>query len=446
MNFVPNTDIDRQKMLEFLGMNSLADLFAHIPDSIKLKKELNLPEGMSELELVRHVRQLNDKNANLEEYNSFLGAGSYQHYIPSIVNHLLLRSEFYTAYTPYQAEISQGTLQAIYEFQSLICQLTGMDVANASMYDASTAMAEAAALASGQTRKNKIVVSSTVHPEYRRVLKTYAEAQGLEVVETGYRDGVTDLEDLEAKLSDNTSAIIVQQPNFFGCIEPMKDISAAVKKTRAMFITSVDPVSLGVLRPPAEYGADIVVGDAQAFGNPISFGGPHVGFFAVTKKLMRKMPGRIAGKTKDKDGRRGFVLTLQAREQHIRREKATSNICSNQALAALAATITMVTLGRQGLKEMAVQCVNKAHYACQQLTTVEGVKRTFSAPFFKEFVVTADRDINTINDGLLKQKIIGGLPVERFYPELKNSSLLCVTEVKSKEQIDELVNAWEGLK
>lgn len=446
MNYVPNTDKDKQEMLESIGVNSIDDLFAHIPENVKLKREINLPDGMSELEIVRHVKALSNKNAHVEEYNSFLGAGSYEHYIPSIVNHMLLRSEFYTAYTPYQPEISQGTLQAIYEFQSLICELTGMDVANASMYDASTSVAEAAALASGQTRKKKIVISTTVHPEYRQVLATYAEAQGLEIIEVAYKDGITDLTDLEQKVSSDTAAVIVQQPNFFGCIESVGAIGELAKKNKALYVTAVDPVSLGVLRPPAEYGADIVVGDAQAFGNPINYGGPHVGFFAVTKKLVRKIPGRVVGRTVDKNGKPGFVLTLQAREQHIRREKATSNICSNQALAALAATITMATLGKEGLREMATQCVTKANYACEQLSKINGLAPAFKAPFFKEFVLTSDKDINGVNESLLQQKIMGGFAVEKFYPELKNNSLVCVTEVKSKQQIDELVAAWEGLK
>jgi len=445
MNYVPNTDKDRQEMLTAIGMSSMDDLFAHIPDNVKLGRALNLPHGLSELELSRHVQNLSKKNSNLEEFSSFLGAGSYEHFIPSLVNHMLLRSEFYTAYTPYQPEISQGTLQAIYEFQSLICELTGMEVANASMYDVATALAESASLAGGQTRKNKIVVSSTVHPEYRQVMQTYAEAQGLEIIEVGYSGGVTDLAELAEKVSTDIAAVVIQQPNFFGCIEQVEKIGEIAKQNKALYVTAVDPVSLGVLRPPAAYGADIVVGDAQSFGNPISFGGPHVGFFATTKKLMRKMPGRIVGATVDDNGRRGFVLTLQAREQHIRREKATSNICSNQALAALAATITMVTLGKEGLKEMATQCINKAHYTYEQLTRIKGVTGKFNGPFFQEFVVESEKDIETVNKGLLKEKIFGGFPLEKYYPELKNSSLLCVTEVKTKQQLDDLVNAWEGL-
>ncbi len=445
MNYVPNTDKDRQEMLTTIGMSSMDDLFAHIPDNVKLGRALKLPHSLSELELVRHTQNLSKQNSNLEEFSSFLGAGSYEHFIPSLVNHMLLRSEFYTAYTPYQPEISQGTLQAIYEFQSLICELTGMEVANASMYDVATALAEAASLASGQTRKNKILVSSTVHPEYRQVMQTYAEAQGLEIIEIGYSNGMTDLAELEEKVSSDIAAVVVQQPNFFGCIEQVEKISEIAKKNKALYVTAVDPVSLGVLRSPAAYGADIVVGDAQSFGNPISFGGPHVGFFATTKKLMRKMPGRIVGATVDDNGRRGFVLTLQAREQHIRREKATSNICSNQALAALAATITMVTLGKEGLKEMATQCINKAHYTYEQLTQIKGVTGKFNAPFFKEFVVQSEKDIEIVNSGLLNENIFGGFPLEEYYPELKNSSLLCVTEVKTKQQLDDMVNAWEGL-
>lgn len=446
-NYIPNTVQERQEMLARIGMKTKEDLFAHIPAGVKLKKPLDLPAGMSELEVIRHVTSLSDKNATVDKYNSFLGAGTYEHFIPSLVNHLLLRSEFFTAYTPYQPEISQGTLQAIYEFQSLICELTGMDVANASMYDGATALAEAVALASGQTRKNKVVVATTIHPEYRETLRTYAYAQGIEIVEVKYNDndGTVDLADLEAAVCDKTAAVLIQQPNFFGCLEDAKAVGEIAHRHKAIFVVAADLVSLAILKAPADYGADIVVGDAQVFGNPPSFGGPHVGYFACTEKLIRRIPGRVVGKTVDKNGKVGFVLTLQAREQHIRREKATSNICSNQALAALAANITMVSLGREGIKEMAKQCVAKAAYTMDQLKKI-GLKQTFNRPFFKEFVVSGDKDVNEINQGLLAKNIIGGLPLARFYPELINASLICVTEVKTKEKIDDFVAAWEGLK
>ncbi|MDW7674112.1 MAG: aminomethyl-transferring glycine dehydrogenase subunit GcvPA [Bacillota bacterium] len=445
ISYVPNTDKDRQEMLAKIGFKSMDELFAHIPANVKLNRPLDIPDGMSELEVVRLLTELSSKNKTVEEYNSFLGAGTYEHFIPSLVNHMLLRSEFYTAYTPYQPEISQGTLQAIYEFQSLICELTGMEVANASMYDGATALAEAAALASGQTRRDKIVVASTIHPEYLETLKTYGYAQGLEIVEVNYADGVVDLTELEAAVCDKTAAVLIQQPNFFGCIEEAKAIGEIAHKHKAIFVVAADLISLAILKAPAEYGADIVVGDAQVFGNPPSFGGPHVGYFACVEKLIRRIPGRVVGKTVDKNGKEGFVLTLQAREQHIRREKATSNICSNQALAALAANITMVSLGKEGIKEMARQCVAKATYTLDKLEQI-GLTRKFSKPFFKEFVVTGDKNIKEINKGLLSQKIIGGLDLSRFYPQLQNSALVCVTEVKTKEKIDQFVAAWEGLK
>jgi glycine dehydrogenase subunit 1 len=444
INYIPNTDKDRQEMLASIGMKTMKDLFVHIPEGVKLKKPLNLPEGMSELEVIRHVTSLSAKNISLHQYNSFLGAGTYEHFIPSLVNHLLLRSEFFTAYTPYQPEISQGTLQAIYEFQTLICELTGLDVANASMYDGATALAEAAAMASGQTKKSKIVVAKTVHPEYRQTMKTYADSQGLEIVEVNFSDGGVDMVALEEAVCHQTAAVVIQQPNFFGCIEDVKAIGEVVQRHKAIFVVAADLLSLAILKPPAEFGADIVVGDAQVFGNPPSFGGPHVGYLACSDKLIRRIPGRVVGKTVDKNDTVGFVLTLQAREQHIRRDKATSNICSNQALAALAANITMVSLGKEGLKEMARQCVAKASYTMNELTRI-GLKRTFSKPFFKEFVVSGDKDVNEINDELLAKKIIGGLDLNRFYPELGNSALVCVTEVKTKENIDEFVAAWEGL-
>ncbi len=444
VSYVPHTDKDRQEMLSSIGFNSMDDLFAHLPQDVKLKRPLALPGGMSELELVRHVSGLAAKNQTMNEYNSFLGAGTYDHFIPSIVDHLLLRSEFYTAYTPYQPEISQGTLQAIYEFQTLICQLTGMAVANASMYDGATALAEAAALASSQTRKNKIVVATTIHPEYRETLHTYARAQDLEVVQVGYSDGTIDLAALEQAVCDKTAAVLMQQPNFFGCLEDGRAVSKLAKMNKALLVVVADLLSLAILSPPVEYEADIVVGDAQIFGNPPSFGGPHVGYFACSDKLIRRIPGRLVGRTGDKNGVEGFVLTLQAREQHIRREKAASNICSNQALAALAANITMVSLGKEGIKEMASQCVAKSKYTLQRLQEI-GLKPAFSKPFFREFAIKSNRDIISLNKLLLEKKIIGGLPLGRFYPELNDSALVCVTEVKTKEMIDDFVIAWEGL-
>lgn len=445
ISYIPNTDDDRQQMLTSIGMKTMEDLFSHIPKQVKMTNPLNLPTGMSELEISRHLSELSAKNANLNEYNSFLGAGAYEHFIPALVDHMLLRSEFYTAYTPYQPEISQGTLQAIYEFQSIICMLTGMDAANASMYDGATALAEAAALACGQTRKKKIVVPETVHPEYVQTLTTYANSQGIELVQVPTKDGVVDMEALEKNICDSTAAVIIQQPNFFGCLEDVQKAAQLAHGHKALFIVTADLLSLAILKEPGAYGADIVVGDAQVFGNPPAFGGPHVGYFACSSKLIRRIPGRVVGRTVDQNGTAGFVLTLQAREQHIRREKATSNICSNQALAALATAITIVSLGKKGLIEMANQCVAKSKYAAEQLEKI-GVKLAFNRPFFREFVVESDQNLEYINEKLLEKKIIGGLNLERFYPQLKNNALICVTEVKTKAMIDQFVTAWEGLK
>ncbi|TGV14254.1 aminomethyl-transferring glycine dehydrogenase subunit GcvPA, partial [Mesorhizobium sp. M00.F.Ca.ET.186.01.1.1] len=353
--YLPQTDQDKREMLETLGISSVEELFADIPEEVRFKGALNIPEALSEPDLVKYFTRLANKNVNFSTHVNFLGAGVYQHYAPSTVNHMLLRGEFFTAYTPYQPEISQGELQAIFEFQTMVCELTGMEVANSSMYDGATSLAEAAMMAAGHTGKKRVIVSRAVHPEARGVLKTYAYGQGVELVEVGINsDGVTDTQALEALIDENTAAVIVQYPNFFGNVEDLAAVEPIAHGKGALFIVSSNPLALGVLEAPGKLGADIVVGDMQPFGIPASFGGPHCGYFATTSKLMRKMPGRIVGQTKDENGKRGFVLTLQAREQHIRREKATSNICSNQALLALAAAITLTGLGKQGVQEMAM--------------------------------------------------------------------------------------------
>ncbi len=361
--YLPMTEEDKKEMLQTIGVQTIDELFSDIPESVRFKGDLKIKEAKSESELLKELSQMASKNANLKEYASFLGAGVYDHYAPVIVDHVISRSEFYTAYTPYQPEISQGELQAIFEFQTMICELTGMDVANSSMYDGGTALAEAAMLAAGHTRKKKILVSSAVHPESRAVLETYAKGQHLEVVEINHKDGVTDLDVLQSEVDDTVACVIVQYPNFFGQVEKLADIEKIVHQQKSLFIVSSNPLSLGALTPPGKFGADIVIGDAQPFGIPTQFGGPHCGYFATTKAFMRKIPGRLVGQTVDSDGKRGFVLTLQAREQHIRRDKATSNICSNQALNALAASVAMTALGKQGVKEMARQNISKAQYA-----------------------------------------------------------------------------------
>jgi glycine dehydrogenase subunit 1 len=443
--YLPQTDQDKREMMEALGISSVDELFADIPEEVRFKGTLNIPEPLSEPELVRYFQQLSNKNVNFSTHVNFLGAGVYQHYIPSVVNHMLLRGEFFTAYTPYQPEISQGELQAIFEFQTMVCELTGMEVANSSMYDGATSLAEAAMMAAGHTGKKKVVVSRAVHPEARSVLKTYAYGQSVELIEASFNsDGVTDLAELEALVDEQTAAVIVQYPNFFGGVEDLAAIEPIAHGKGALLVVSSNPLALGVLEAPGKLGADIVTGDMQPFGIPASFGGPHCGYFATSSKLMRKMPGRIVGQTKDENGKRGFVLTLQAREQHIRREKATSNICSNQALLALAASITLTALGKQGVQEMAMMNLQKAHYAKQALQA-KGFRIAFGAPVFNEFAVKLTKPVAEVNKALLAKGIIGGYDLGLDYPELAGQMLLAVTELRTKEEIDTLAQELEAI-
>ncbi|WNC17101.1 aminomethyl-transferring glycine dehydrogenase subunit GcvPA [Brevibacillus brevis] len=443
--YLPQTDQDKREMLETLGISSVEELFADIPEEVRFKGAIQIPEALSEPELVKYFTGLAGKNVNFTTHVNFLGAGVYQHYTPSTVNHMLLRGEFFTAYTPYQPEISQGELQAIFEFQTMVCELTGMEVANSSMYDGATSLAEAAMMAAGHTGKKRVIVSRAVHPESRSVLKTYAYGQNVELVEVGVNsEGVTDTEALQTLVNDQTAAVIVQYPNFFGSVEDLAAIEAIAHGSGALLISSSNPLALGVLEAPGKLGADIVVGDMQPFGIPASFGGPHCGYFATTTKLMRKMPGRIVGQTKDENGKRGFVLTLQAREQHIRREKATSNICSNQALLALAAAITLTALGKQGVQEMAMMNLQKAHYAKQALQA-KGLEAAFTAPFFNEFVVKLPKPVAEVNKQLLAAGIIGGYDLGLDYPELSGHTLLAVTELRTKEEIDQLAQELEAI-
>lgn len=445
--YIPTTHEDEQEMLKSIGLNSLNDLFSDIPDDMHLNRELNLPKAKSELEVKKYLTSLANKNCSLSELTCFLGAGAYDHYIPSVVDHVISRSEYYTSYTPYQPEISQGTLQYIFEFQTLIANLTGMDLANASLYDGGTAVVEAALMAAASSKKDELIISKTVRPESIQILKTYAHVQNLKVIEIDMKDGVTDLEELEKHVNDNTAAVIVQSPNFFGIIEDLKATGEiAHKAKKASFIASVDPISLGILKKPGELGVDIVVGEGQGLGIPVAFGGPYLGFMATKSDYMRKLPGRVVGETVDKNGKRSYVLTLTAREQHIRREKATSNICSNQGLNVLAATVYMVTLGKEGLKEVAMQSTKKAHYAFEQLTKSGKYKPLFDKPFFKEFAVTSDQDADNINMKLRKENIVGGYHLGRDYPQFKNAVLYAVTEKRTKEEIDKLSSVLEGIK
>lgn len=443
--YLPVTEQDQADMLATVGAESIEDLFADIPAAVRYHGVLPMSERLNEPALLKHMRGLADRNADFDRYPSFLGAGLYDHHIPVVINHIISRSEFYTAYTPYQPEISQGELQAIFEFQSYICELTGMKVANASMYDGATALAEAAALASGATKRKQIVVSRAVHPEARDIVLTSAHGLGLEVIEVGFRDGVTDAEALASVITDDTAAVLLQSPNFFGCIEDVRAIEPLVHAKKALLVLSVNPISLGLLESPGELGADIVVGDAQPLGIPASLGGPTCGFFAVSEPLMRRIPGRIVGQTVDQDGKRGFVLTLQAREQHIRREKATSNICSNQALLALCASVYMSTLGKAGMQEAALLNVRKSHYAADRITQ-SSLSLEFDSPFFNEFVVKLPdgADLKDVNAKLLKAGFIGGYDLGITYPELKSRMLIAVTERRTKEEIDRFIVELEA--
>ncbi len=444
-SYLPHTKEDIESMLATIGVNHLEDLFEDIPESIRLDERLQLNGPMSELEVSKKIKDLAGRNLGVEDLVCFLGAGAYDHYIPSIIHHLTSRSEFYTAYTPYQPEISQGTLQVIFEYQSMMCELTGMDVSNASLYDGATATAEGAFMACASTRRNKIAVSKTVNPNIRKVLNTYMAYKGIELIEIEETNGVTDVEDLRGKMNKEVAGVIVQSPNFFGIIEDVSEVETITHDAKGLLLMNVDPISLAILKSPGECGADIAIGEGQGLGNPLNYGGPYLGFIACTKKLMRKLPGRIVGQTEDIEGKRGFVLTLQAREQHIRREKATSNITSNQALNALIAAIYLTTLGKEGLKEVANLCLQKAHYAAKRIEALNGYKLQFDGPFFKEFVVTCEDEISKVNDALLQEGILGGYELGKDYEQHKQSMLLCVTEKRTKEQIDQLANVLEGM-
>jgi glycine dehydrogenase subunit 1 len=446
INYTPNTEADIKLMLEEIGIRSVNDLLLDIPKEL-LCKSIKIPDGISEMELKRSLKSLSDKNASLNKYTSFLGAGAYEHFIPGVVDHLSGRGEFYTCYTPYQPEVSQGTLQAMYEFQSMMCELLAMDVTNASMYDGASALAEAAILALKYKRNEKVLVSRTLHPEYREVLSTYLQGSNIKLVEIEMQNGITSIPDLESKIDRNTACVLIQTPNFFGCLEDYEELVELTHENEALFIACVNPMALGIIKPPGEYNADIAVGDVQVLGNYVSYGGPHAGFFATRKELMRKMPGRIAGATTDSKGRRAYTLTLQAREQQIRRAKATSNICTNQQLLALRTCIYLSTLGKAGMIEVGELNVYKSHYAMTRLCELDMIEPLFDKPFFNEFAikVSGGCEVKDINSRLFDAGIIGGLDISRFYPEIRNAMLLCVTETKSKGDIDKFVNAISGI-
>jgi glycine dehydrogenase subunit 1 len=436
MRYLPKSPAERQEMLAAIGVESIEDLFSSIPERYRLRDALKLPGPYSEAEVIDYFKERASENSL--GYTSFLGAGVYNHLRSVVTDAIIQRGEFLTSYTPYQAEISQGTLQAIFEFQTLMCQLTGQDVANASMWDGSTATTEAVLMAERVTGRQRVLVARSLHPEYRDVLRTYAKNSGLRVEEIPFgADGALDQRTLQSTVKDDVAALVVQSPNFFGVIEPVSALARAVHGPGALLVVAVaEGVSLGLVRPPAE--ADIVALEGQSFGLAPSYGGPFVGVIASRDKFVRQMPGRLAGQTTDAEGRPGFVLTLATREQHIRREKATSNICTNQALCALAATVHLTLLGKEGLREMAHQNLSKAHFALAELIKIPGVRRTFDAPFFNEFTIELPRSARMVNTHLLREKIVGPLPLGPSYPELTKHALVCVTETTTRADIETL--------
>ncbi len=440
MPYISNTEKDRKAMLDEIGVKNFDDLLKDIPEEFLFKGRLGLGKGQSELEVTKSVRKIAGSNKNTADFISFLGAGSYDHYVPAVVPYLISRPEFQTAYTPYQAEISQGTLQSIYEYQSLICCLTGMDVSNASMYDGASSMAEAAILACRHTRRNRIVIASTVNPGWIDVVRTFVSSLKYEVVIAGVESGAVEEGSLNSVIDDNTACVIVQNPNFFGNIEDYTGLSDYIHSKKALFIVAIDPISIGILKKPSEYGADIVVAEGQPLGLPQSFGGPYLGIFATTKQLMRKIPGRVVGVTKDVDGKRGFVLTMQTREQHIRRDKATSNICSNQALCALASGVYLNTMGEQGLREVAENCYSRSRYLASKITETEGFQMRYKKPFFKEFVVKTEYPVAEILTGMAGEGVFAGIALERF-GMASDEFIVAVTEKRSREEMDHYVSA-----
>ena len=445
--YLSQTPENIKEMLDKIGVKSEEDLFDCIPESVRFKGELNLPKHKSELEVRKIMTELADMNCSTNKKVCFLGAGAYDHYIPSVIGAIASRSEFYTSYTPYQPEVSQGTLQMIFEFQTMMSNLVGLPITNASLYDNSNGVVESALMCCNTTRKKQVIVSKALSPSARMVLDTYTHSHNIEVVEVDIKDGATDLDDLKNKLSDDAACVIMQNPNFFGVIEDMKtacDLTHEYKKT--YFIADVDTNSLGILQRPGDYGADIVVGEAQAFGIPLSYGGPYLGFISSTDKFMRKLPGRIAGQTVDRNGKRSWVLTLTAREQHIRRDKATSNICSNQGLNVLCATIYMALMGKKGLREVSEQCAKKAHYLQKELCKSGKFKLLYNKPFYKEFVITSDICVDKINEALKANGFMDAFKLSWFYgDEYKNTFMLAVTEKRTKEEMDKLVKVLEGV-
>lgn len=431
-SFVPATDQDRQEMLSAIGIDRIEDLFRQLPQEVMLKDGLNLPHGMSEMEVSKKMESIAAKNKVFPVI--FRGAGAYKHYIPSIVKSVLSKETLYTAYTPYQAEFSQGILQSIFEYQTMICELTGMDAANASVYDGASAAAEAVAMCRDR-KKNRALISAAIHPQVMETIKTYCFGNGIELTVIPEKDGITDLDFLKEHMDSQTACVYVQNPNYYGSLEPAEEIGRLAKEADARYIMGVNPISLGLIKTPGEYGADIAVGEGQPLGLPLSFGGPYIGFMACTKEMTRKLPGRIAGETVDSNGKTGYVLTLQAREQHIRREKALSNICSNQALCTLAVSVYLAAIGAEGLKQTAIQCMSKAHSMAAQLESV-GYPVVNKGEFFHEFVTLSKAPVEKVMAALEEQGILGGYPLTG---ERAGQILWCCTEVNAKDDIDRVI-------
>jgi glycine dehydrogenase subunit 1 len=439
LNFTPHTPEDIRLMLEKIGVRNVEELFDTIPDELKLQRPLNLPRPLSEPEAVAELTKLASRNTGTDRLVCFAGAGAYDHYRPAVIDTIISRPEFYTAYTPYQAEVSQGTLQAIYEFQSLVCRLLEMEVANASMYDCASALAETVHMARDITGRKQVVVSNTVNPVYREVIATYAHGLNVPVITVPEREFLTDLNALQPQITPDTAAVIVQHPNFFGFLEPVQEIARLAHAAGALFIVAVDPISLGVILPPGAYDADIAVAEGQALGIPLALGGPYLGILTSRKKYIRNMPGRIAARTVDSEGKTGYVLALQTREQHIRRERATSNICTNQALCALAATVYLAWMGREGIKEVARQCLARARYLADRIAEISGFAIPIGHRFFKEFVVQTPVPAKEIITAGIARGILAGVDLGRFAPEWQNLLLIAVTEKRTRAELDALI-------
>lgn len=442
MRYIPHTETDIQEMLAAIGVDKVDELFQSIPESLRLEKPLNLPAAQSEADLVQTMRRLEARNLNPDEYAVFLGAGAYRHFTPSIVNHMILRGEFATCYTPYQPEVSQGTLQAIFEFQSMICMLTGMEIANASMYEGASSLAEAVLMAYRINGGTEVLVARSVHPEYRHVARSYTQGLGVTYKEIPFgQDGRVDVEFIKKNLNDNTSCVVLQSPNFLGVVEQYSELGDYLKDKDTRFIVVVaEATSFGLLKPPGERGADICVGEGQALGLPVAYGGPYVGFFATKEEFFRQIPGRIVGETVDRDGHRAYSLTLATREQHIRREKATSNICTNQGLCALATTVYMAAMGKEGMREVAQRNLMHADYMKNKLSKLDGFNIRFSGETYNEFVLECPKPAKEVQTKLLEEKIVAGLPLGQHYEELDNCLLVCATEITPQDHIDRLAD------